>query len=83
MIRYNDSALGEFMNENKNWYTYAPNTNPWAIEHGLTHEIDVLDGKRSAIVKKTVVIVAVDENGDGTPVIEKWKLNKHNIFKRG
>jgi len=49
----------------------------WAAEHGFTHKVDVLDGYRYAKVKKTVVHIVTDEDSDGNPVIETWKIKRH------
>lgn len=47
----------------------------WGIRNGFPHEIAVCDGSvRFAIVKKTVAYVAIDEDEDGKPVVEKWKI---------
>jgi hypothetical protein len=73
---------GEFQNELNNWFTYRPNSNKWGLQHGLTVEIDVLDGTRCAKLLKTVVYVAVDENDDGSPILEKWAIKKHNHYTR-
>lgn len=61
-------------------FTYRPTTNHWALVHGLTHEVDVLDGVRFARVLKTVAHVAVDENADGNPVLEAWKIKQHLVY---
>jgi hypothetical protein len=73
---------GEFQNELNNWYTFRPNSCNWGLKHGLPLEIDVLDGMRSAKLLKTVVYVAVDENEDGSPVLEKWNVKKINHYIR-
>ena len=74
---------GEIQNELGHWYTYRPNSSLWGLQHGLTVEIDVLDGVRSARLLKTVIYVAVDEGADGSPVLEKWALKKHHAYLRG
>jgi hypothetical protein len=80
MYKYDQTNLGNFENELGNGYTYRPSRNPWGLAHGLPHEVDVLDGTRAAIVKKTVLYIAVDEAADGTPVLEKWHLKKHTQY---
>lgn len=53
----------------------------WGLKNGFMHEIAVCDGSvRFANVKKTVAYVAVDEDDEGNPVIEKW-LIKHTWMK--
>ena len=59
----------------------APGQGDLGIRNGFLHEIAVCDGSvRFAIVKKTVAIVAIDEDDYGRPVVEKWKI-KH-IWKK-
>ena len=57
------------------------------ISIGATHQVyvgpwctpqpDIDRGTRAAIVKRTVAIVAVDEDDMGRPVWEKWQIKKH------
>jgi hypothetical protein len=47
----------------------------------LIHEIDVLDGIRFAIVRKSIAYVAIDEDQYGNPVLEKWQITKRRIFQ--
>jgi hypothetical protein len=71
---------GEFQNkETSVWFTYEPITNAWGIANGLTHEIHTIDGNRCAIVKKTVVYVAVDEAANGSAILEKWLIKSHTV----
>ena len=35
---------------------------------------------RPALVRKTVVHVAVDENPDGSPVTERWLIKSHRVY---
>lgn len=44
-------------------------TSPWKMDCGY----------RRALVKKTVAYIVVDESDNG-PVIEKWKVKKHNYY---
>ena len=78
--------IGEFQHaETKKHFTYSNTNNEWAKKHGLPHEIDVgpnAEGKRFANVKGTVAHVSVDENDDGSPKIEKWKIRNHNKYQR-
>jgi len=37
-------------------------------------------GFRFGEVKKTVCYIAVDENDDGTPKVEKWDIRGHRIY---
>jgi hypothetical protein len=77
------NTVGEFRESDvRNWFTYTVTKDSWAIQNGFTHEIDVLDGVRYAIVKKTVAYICVDEAADGSPITEKWNIEKHNVFVR-
>ena len=77
----NPLNTGEFKERDcGRWFTYRPTVNPWARAHGLTHEIDVLDGVRFAIVRKTVAQICTDESAEGLPVCERWSLAKNNSF---
>lgn len=49
----------------------------------LPHEIYVTPrDTRAARVLKTVVYVAVDEDADGNPVLEKWRIKGHRAYYR-
>ena len=68
---------GEFyLPETKLWFTFKSSTHQWGIEHGLPHEVDVLDGARPPRVLKTVAHVAIDEAPDGTPVLQRWDITR-------
>lgn len=72
---------GEFQEaEAGKWFTYQPTNDSWALAHGLTHEIDVLDGVRFAKVLKSRAHVCVDEAGDGAPVLQTWILKNHTSY---
>jgi hypothetical protein len=70
-----------FLPETKKYFSFRPTNNPWALENGLLHEIDVLDGLRFGIVRKTLAYIAIDENQYGKPVIAKWDITKRRIFQ--
>jgi hypothetical protein len=76
--------LGEFKHaETKKYFNYGAADDPWAKKHNLPHKIHVADGKvRYGHVKGTVAHVAVDENDDGTPKMEKWPLAKHSKYTK-
>lgn len=80
-IKYYAPSTGEFKNDSDVWFTYRPNTNPWGLENGFAHEIDMCDGStRSANVKKTRVQVCIDEDAYGRPITETWILKKHIVY---
>lgn len=77
---HNTANAGEFQERDfGKWFTYR--TNSRLDINAMPHEIDVGDGLRFGEVKKTVAYISVDENADGSPVVEKWALRAHNIFK--
>lgn len=79
----NKTHVGEFVEkEHGKSFTYKKTNDAWAKKHNLPHEIDVHDGVRYGHVKGTVAHVATDENPDGTPKIEKWKLKKHSKWMK-
>ena len=79
----NEQNTGEFQLKSTNCYfTYSGTKDAWALSHGLTSEIDVLEGVRYAIVKKIVAHVAVGEDENGKPIIEIWDIKLHHKYIR-
>jgi hypothetical protein len=77
MFKQHPDNLGYFKEkEFKHEFTYRLTKDDWALKHCLIHEIDAGDSVRFAIVKKTVAWVAIDEDGDGKPVLENWKITR-------
>ena len=64
--------------QNKSHYAdYCKTNDAWALANGLEFEIffeGTLQVKRFAKLLKTVVYVCVDEKDDGTPFLQKWKI---------
>jgi hypothetical protein len=82
MWSYNENNVGEFTEvEHGCVFTYRKTEDWHHNPYGMPYMIDVLDGIRFGIVKKTVVYVCVDENADGKPVMEKWQIKKHRIYE--
>jgi len=79
MFIANANNMGEFKNENNNFYSYRKTVDEWALLHNFTHEIDVLDGIRFGVVKKSVALICVNEDENG-PVVEKWKLKLNLVY---
>jgi hypothetical protein len=53
----------------------------WGAKLGFPHVIHLIDGhKRFAHVKGTVAHVVTDEDEHGKPVIDKWKLKRHDKY---
>jgi hypothetical protein len=72
---------GQFQErEYKKYFEFRPTQNKWALEHGLNFEIAVGPGRepeiRFAKILKTVAYVAVDEDAEGKPVLQKWDIKK-------
>jgi len=70
-----------FLPETKKYFSFRPTDNSWALENDLLHEIDVLDGIRFGIVRKTIAYIAIDEDQYGKPVIQRWEIAKRRIFQ--
>jgi hypothetical protein len=82
MMTYNPDNLGEFQErERGHWFTYRKTDNPWALAHGLAYEVDVLDGIRFAVIKKTVAHLCTSEGDSGEPILEHWQFKKHHHFQ--
>lgn len=79
MFKIHANNMGEFKNENNKFYSYRKTADEWALSHNFTHEIDVLDGIRFGVVKKSVVLICVNEDENG-PVVEKWKLKLNLVY---
>ena len=78
MLNYNGKPTGTFREADFGcWFTYRETSDPWALSRGLAHEIDVGGGIRFGTVLKTVAHICTDENAHGAPVLENWKLRKH------
>lgn len=84
MFKMHPENLGEFVEvDYGHTFTYRKTTDPWALKHGLIHEVDVGDDTRFAHVKKTRCIMSIDEKSDGTPLTETWKIRRHTQYERG
>ena len=76
--------LGQFVEKDHgNFFEYAER--PEGLGGDFTpdaqHIVYVGRGEyRFARVLKTVAYIAVDENGDGFPVWEKWSLKQHHQY---
>lgn len=63
------------------YFEYRACQNKWGIDNGFIYEIAMSDNStRCANIKKTVAHVCIDEDSEGKPITETWKLKKHNIF---
>lgn len=77
-----DGVLGQFKEkDHKNHFDYSKHDNAWAKKHNLPHAIHVgKDQVRYGHVKKSVAHVAVDENPNGSPKLEKWNIHSHKKY---
>lgn len=81
MWNYNERNIGEFIEVDHGCsFTYREVNEQDYNPYNLPHMVDVLDGIRYAIVKKTVAYVCVDEDEYGKPVMQKWMIKRHNIY---
>jgi hypothetical protein len=83
IMRSDKTNVGEFVEVSYGKvFTYRLTHDVWALNQGYKHEVDVLDGVRYANVKQTVAYVCVDEQADGTAVIEKWNIKQHRLYNQ-
>ena len=76
---------GQFQeNEHRNWFEYFErNTiDRESFAPDYLHRIFVTDDgdTRIGMIKKTVAYVVTDIDMQGNLVVEKWKLNKNNLY---
>lgn len=82
MHRDPQTATGEFQEvEYGKWFTFRVTNDQIAIDAGFTHEVDVLDGVRFAVVKKTIAYVWTDDNEFGQPVTQKWSIKNTKFWR--
>ena len=58
--------------------------NEWDFPHliWVSHDAVGQWNARYGKVLKTVCYIAVDENDDGTPMVEKWNITKHRTYTK-
>jgi len=82
--KYNDIplVLGSFENENNNLYEFAEirGFNPFVGYDNMIYVGPMGSETRYAKILKTVAYVVIDENADGTPVVEKWNIKKFKNY---
>ena len=82
--KYNDLPLilGSVVNENDNLYEFAEvvGNNPFPEYDKIIYVGPTGSESRYAKILKTVAYVVIDENADGSPVVEKWKLKKYKDY---
>lgn len=78
-----DGSLGAFTEKDHGHrFEYVAESNP-IFGNEYPHRLYVgHNGEtRYANVKKTVAYVVVDEEADGSPVVEKWFIKNHVIYR--
>jgi len=81
------SAQGEFYTrDTRKIFEYRNTACQWALDHGLLSEISLTNGEiRYANILKTVAYVAIDEDANGMPVLDRWlivKMWSHDAAKQ-
>jgi len=82
------SILGQFV-ENDHGETFEFSSNKEDDKDAFPHLVWVTTpskidcGYRRAIVKQTVAYVVIDENEDGSWVVDKWQIKRHRLYEGG
>ena len=78
------AVTGQFIEYTYNHvFEYRPvDEDSWGLRNGFPYEIAIgdLGDTRYAKVLKTVVYVVIDQDENGDPIVDKWKIKKHLIF---
>ncbi len=83
MYRYHEANVGEFTEvDYGHTFTYRKTTDQWAIKNNLPYEVDVAADTRFANITSSRCYMAIDEDSEGKPVIERWKIRKHIKFNK-
>ena len=74
--------LGQFLSsETDVLFEYARRTDDgWLLSKEFPHQIFVTDSTRYALIKKTIAYIVVDEAADGSPVVERWPIKRHQQY---
>ena len=79
MIKVSEIKKGMvFMRTHDGEYQYFAESDAY-LRNGIWC-VDIGDGYRYGNVKKTVVVICVDEDEFGLPVTEKWSIKKHREY---
>lgn len=85
MIRHDQQFSGDsgefYVPKARAYFIFWTTTEPWALKHGLVHAIDVADSIRYGIVRKGVAYIAMDKDGYGNPVLERWSITKRSTYQ--
>ncbi len=82
------SMIGSFVEKDyRKWFEFSVNNDKEPFAKDFPHKIWVTNpvegidhGFRYGTVKKTVAYLAVDEDSDGNPIIEKWYITEMNRY---
>lgn len=86
---YTQNPVGAFQEKDTgNWFEYSVNDDALnSINEDFLHKIWIGDaqiggqrGYRYGTVQKTRLVICVDEDEFGLPVLEKWYTKKHNVY---
>ena len=78
---HTEAPIGAFVEkEVGNTFEYSLNHDTGAFCEDFPHKIWVCDGYRYGHVKKTVVVICIDEDEYGLPVTQKWHIKKHREY---
>ncbi|MDB4331198.1 hypothetical protein N9993_01485 [bacterium] len=86
---YTQNPVGAFQEKDTgNWFEYSVNDDALNnVNEDFPHKVWTGGGGvcgdrgyRYANVMKTRVVVCVDEDEYGLPVVEKWYTKKHNVY---
>jgi len=88
---HNDATIIGIFDEKEynRFFEFSHNDDDFEFAKEFPHKIWVSNSYlpneqsyRYGIVKKTVAYIAVDEDDYGKPVMEKWNIKNHSIYKR-
>ena len=78
-------AFNEKTNGNRFEFSERPAEEKAIFAPAYDHQVFVgpfgQEETRAARILKTVAYVVVDEASDGTPIVEKWDLKNHIIYR--
>ena len=79
---HTQKPIGAFQErEVGNWFEFSYNDDTGAFCEDFPHKIWVCDGYRYGNVKKTVVVICIDEDEYGLPVTQKWNIKKYREYE--
>jgi len=79
---HTNSPIGIFTEkEVGNCFEYSINDDPiTSFNEDFPHKIWVCNGYRYGTVKKTVVVICIDEDEYGLPVTQTWHIKNNRIY---